>query len=143
MPAIARVSVGMTWLLLWPKTPRPSAIRLILLAEVATEALLLAAHLQQHDDNESNIHQQRLPGPKPNAHAGEIDETACQHGVAAQAVGTFRHQVLRAGRHLVPESVHGVAVALVPHVDDGPHAQRQPKHRQHHGNHHSCHGNSQ
>lgn len=125
------------------KPSRPPAIRLILFAEVATEALLFAAYLQQHDNDEGDIHQQRLPGPEPDAYAGEIDETARQHGVAAQAVGALSHQVLRAGRHLVPEGVHGVAVALAPHVDDGPHAERQPKHRQHNGDHHPGDGNIQ
>ncbi len=47
----------MTWLLLRPKPPRPLAIRLILLAKILAKPLLLAAHLQQHDDNECDEHQ--------------------------------------------------------------------------------------
>jgi len=118
-----------------PKPPHPLAIRLILLAKISAEAFLLAAHLQKHDDDERDKHQHSLPSPKPDANAGVVDETPCQHGVAAQAVRAFRHQVLRAGRHLVPEGIHGVAVAFAPHVDDGPHAERQSQHRQHEGNH--------
>ena len=116
-----------------PKPPRPPAIRLVLLAEVAAEAPLFAAHLHQHDDHNHAEHQQGLPGPEAHDGADIIDETARQHGVAAQAVGTFRHQMLRARRHLMPEGIHGVAVALAPHVDDTPHAQRQPEHGQHDG----------
>ena len=56
MPATAPVHVGMTWLLLGPKTPRPPAIRLILLAKILAKPLLLAVDLQEHDDNESNKH---------------------------------------------------------------------------------------
>ena len=124
MPATAPVHVGMTWLLLRPKPPRPAAIRLILLAKILAKPLLLAAHLEEHDDNECDEHQQRLPTPQQDADAGVIDEAPRQHGVAAQAVGTFRHQVLRAGCHLVAEGIHRVAVALAPHIDDAPHAQR-------------------
>ncbi len=136
MPATALIHVGMTWLLLRPKPPCAAAIRLILLAEILAKPLLLATHLQQHDDYERHKHQQRLPGPKPDTDASKIDETPRQHGVAAQTIGTFRHQVLCAGRHLMPEGVHGVAVALVPHVDDAPYAERQPEHGKHYGYHH-------
>ena len=136
MPATADAHVGMTWLLLRPEPPRAAAIRLILLAKVPAKPLLLAAHLQQHDENECDKHQQRLPTPQPDADTGVIDEASRQHGVAAQAVGAIRHQVLRARCHLVAEGVHGVAVAFAPHVDDAPHAQRQPEHGEHNGYHH-------
>ena len=136
MPTTALAHVGMTWLLLRPKPPRPSAIRLILLTEILTKPLLFAANLQQHDNDKRDKYQQCLPRPEPGADAGVIDETPRQHGVAAQAVGAFRHQVLRAGRHLMPEGIHGVAIPLVAHVDDAPHAERQPEHGEHNGHHH-------
>ena len=123
MPATADAHVGTTWLLLRPKPPRPAAIRLILLAKILAKPLLLAADLQQHDDNECDEHQQRLPAPQPGADASIIDEASRQHGVTAQAVGTFCHQVLRAGCHLVTEGIHRVAVAFTPHVDDTPHTE--------------------
>lgn len=131
MPATADAHVGMTWLLLRPEPPRAAAIRLILLAKVPAKPLLLAADLKEHDDNECDEHQQRLPTPQPDADTGVIDEASRQHRVAAQAVGTFRHQVLRAGRYLMPESIHRVAVAFAPHVDDTPHTERQPERSEH------------
>ena len=96
----------------WPKPPRPATIRLILLTKILTKPLLLAADLQKHDANERAEHQQGLPSPKAKAHAGVIDETPRQHGVSAQAVGTFRHQVLRAGRDFMTESIHGLPSPL-------------------------------
>lgn len=103
-----------------PKAPRPPAVFLVLRAEVSEEAFFLAADLQEHDGDEGREDQQGLPGPKAEADAGVIDKTAGQHGVAAQAVGTVGHQVPGAGRDLVAEGVHRVAVAFVPHIDDGP-----------------------
>ena len=117
----------------WPKPPRPPAIRLIRLAEVAAEAPLFAAHLYQHDDHYHAEYQQGLPSPETYDGADVIDEAARQHGVAAQTIRPFRHQVLRARRYLMPESVHRVAVALAPHVNNGPNAERQPEHGQHDG----------
>ena len=56
MPAAAPARGGMTWLLLRPEPTRAAAIRLILLAEILAEALLLAAHLEEHNDNECDEH---------------------------------------------------------------------------------------
>ncbi len=131
-----------TWLLLRPKPPRPPAIRLILLAKILAKPLLLTAYLEEHDDNECDEHQQRLPTPQQDADTGVIDEASRQHGVAAQAVGAIRHQVLRAGCYLMPEGIHRVAVAFAPHVDDAPHTERQPEHREHNGYHHPPNRNS-
>ncbi len=83
MPAIARASADMTWLLLRPKPTRPPAIRLILLAKILVKPLFLAADLQQHNDNECDEHQQRLPTPQQDADTGIVDEASRQHGVAA------------------------------------------------------------
>ena len=140
MPATADAHAGMTWLLLRPEPPRAAAIRLILLAKILAKPLLLAADLKEHDENECDKHQQRLPTPQPDAETGVIDEASRQHRVAAQAVGTFRHQVLRAGCYLMPEGVHRVAVALVPHVDDAPHTERQPEHSEYNGHHYPPNG---
>ena len=129
-----------TWLLLRPKPSRSAAIRLILLAKILAKPLLLAAHLEEHDDDERHKYRQRLPSPQPDADASVIDEAPRQHGVAAQSVRTFCHQMLRAGCHLMPEGIHGVAVAFASHVDDTPHAQQQPEHGEHNGYHHPPNG---
>ena len=79
-----------------------------------------------------NEYEQRLPCPKPQAEANEIKETAREHGVSTEAIGAIGHQMTGAGCPLVAESIHGVAVALMAHIHDGPNTEGQSYQHQDH-----------
>ena len=79
--------------------------------------------LDEHDDEEKEPDEERLPSPEPDKKTSEITEGAGEHRIAVEAVGTFGHEELRARADLFAESVHRVTFSAGFHIDDGPYAE--------------------